>query len=176
MVMKNKHTSRVATRQSGFSLVEILVAAVILGTVLTGLMTILSYSIKSNNQAQIRTVARDRTQDGIDFIRSQKEVLRYAGMRQILEGMAAGDSSIDFCLESDDTNASSTDINNHIFDDLSEPPSCSTIEANTGTEMTRVVTFDLSVPDEIGVEVSVSWPNSADETVRVVSNTVLKSW
>jgi hypothetical protein len=138
-------------------------------------MTLLSYSIKSNSQAQIRTIARDRAQEGIDFVRSQKEVLGYGGLKQVLDD-EANSNSITFCLDEGDTDDTSVSVNDHIFSSLSELGSCSSMTTPTGTEITRTIAFDLSASDEIVLESKVEWLNNSGDTVDVTANTVFRSW
>lgn len=63
-------------KQTGFSLIEILISSAILVTVLVGLAGLLSYVIRSDTQAASRVVAADLAQQGIDFFRQERSFFR----------------------------------------------------------------------------------------------------
>lgn len=60
------------TKNAGFTLVEVLVAVVIVGLVLTAIAAAISFSVKNSSQADYRQVATRYAQDAIDIIRQKR--------------------------------------------------------------------------------------------------------
>lgn len=61
-------------KNSGSSLIEVLVAIVVVGLVVTGAMLSISYSIKNSSEARYREVASQLAQDGMEVVKLRREV------------------------------------------------------------------------------------------------------
>ena len=75
--------------KAGFTLVEVLVAVVIVGLVLTAIAAAISFSVKNSSQADYRVVASRYAQEAIDRIRQQRSQL---GWNSFYSSLTAGDS------------------------------------------------------------------------------------
>ncbi len=60
---------------TGFSLIEILFATLVVAMTLTAIATSLSYSIKINNQSNYRSAAIDKAREGLDFFKRERVTL-----------------------------------------------------------------------------------------------------
>jgi len=63
------------------------VSVAILASVLTGIMLMLSYSIKSDSEAKMRTTAKDLIQEGTDILRRERDRLGWSMMYDQLDGL-----------------------------------------------------------------------------------------
>lgn len=174
MTNKNKHN-----QQRGFSLLEILFSVAILGTILTGLIAVLTYSIKSNNQAQIRSAARDQAQAGIDYFRSERAVLGYNGLRSVLE-TEWGSPPATYCLDNLPSIVSTSVTSNNFTDGVLNRGLCASTETigveGVSADLTRYAEIDWSAADYINVLVTVEWLNDSGGTSSVVAESRLNRW
>lgn len=173
MVNKNKHYL-----ERGFSLLEILISVAILGTILTGLIAVLTYSIKSNNQAQIRTAARDQAQEGIDYFRAERAVLGYNGLRSVLQTSWSSSTSATYCLDSL-PDVSTSVANNNFTNNSLTAGSCANYSidiSGISADLKRTAVIDWSDSDYINIVVTVEWENDSSGISSVVAETRLNRW
>ena len=157
---------------AGFSLLEILVSVAILASVLTGIMLMLSYSIKSDSEAKMRTTAKDLIQEGTDIFRRERDRLGWSAMYDQLEIL--DDSS--YCLN----NVPDVPPDGKFFDVLPMGDSCnfelSVDGASQDFRRVAVITRNL-IQEEIKVEMIVSWEDDRSEDPHLISSTLLlKPW
>jgi len=157
---------------AGFSLLEILVSVAILASVLTGIMLMLSYSIKSDSEAKMRTTAKDLIQEGTDIFRRERDRLGWSTVYDQLETL----NHSSYCF-----NVVTGEPDNNIFDALPVGDSCSfnldVDGASQPFKRVAVITLNL-VQEEIEVEMIVSWENDrdADSPHAISSILLLKPW
>ena len=158
---------------AGFSLLEILVSVAILASVLTGIMLMLSYSIKSDSEAKMRTTAKDLIQEGTDIFRRERDRLGWSMMYDQLDGLDGSE----FCFN----DPHEPDYDN-IFKDLS-PGGCSSFAidvAGASQPFKREIVISplVAAQEEIEVEMIVSWENDrdADSPHAISSILLLKPW
>lgn len=60
--------------QQGSTLIEVLVAIVLVGLVVTGIMLSITYSVKNSSEARYREVATELAQGGMEIVKLRREV------------------------------------------------------------------------------------------------------
>lgn len=162
--------------ESGSTLIEIVVATAIVGSILTAIALSLTYTIKLNLQSQARALALKKAQETIDLFRRERTVLGWNNFVQVL------DHNQTYCVDFIPT-AASEDTMDHIFDDdedgvsLAGAGSCAynvvTDEVPIDFKREAYVEFDPAPPaspQTITLEVVASWDNDKsddDFTVRL---------
>jgi type IV pilus assembly protein PilV len=79
----------ISSRQAGFTLLEVLVALIILAIGLLGLASLQAVGLRSNHSAQLRTQANILSYDIMDRMRANLRGLDHAGTLQYHNGTAA---------------------------------------------------------------------------------------
>jgi len=165
MFTNSSFTSK-ENHSKGFSLLEILISGAVLAMVLVSLATLTSYTIKSSDQARVRTFAADLAQSRIDLFRFQRAMLGWGGLSQVLEARS-------YCLNGVVESAEA--IN---FDSLPDGDNCvfETIPgSDISTEFKQVANVVIvDETGEINVEVTISWINDKGTQVDARSSFVLR--
>lgn len=151
-------------KQTGFSLIEILISSAILVTVLVGLAGLLSYVIRSDTQAASRVVAADLAQQGIDFFRQERSFLGYQRLKNHLSSGMICINELNYSAAIDTP-----------FAIVAGP--CSTYAITSD----RVSTLfkreaEIVVADEIRITVTVTWITDAGNETNASSTTILQSY
>lgn len=73
-------------RLSGSSLIEILIATLVVGLVLTSIAFLMSLNVKSSSDAELRTQATVFAQQGVDLVRQQRVSLTWSSFIGSLSG------------------------------------------------------------------------------------------
>jgi len=131
----------------GFTLIEVLVAVVIVGTVLTAIATTLSANVKNAAQARYRVRATVLAQEGLEFLTRERQL---EGWGDFLGTFPHGTTT--YCVQtltSTDTLAILSQGNCGATEVISE----------TGVSYTRELTVTKSVatPNELTADFNVSW-------------------
>ncbi len=156
------------TSGSGFSLIEAIIATAVLASVLVGLASLLTFTSRSTTQARNRVIAGELAQEGIDFLRQERNILHFNGLQQILSD---GDS---FCL--DDTSSFSQSVSDNVFDDFDDADACD-YEIDMGTDVLFKRTAEVVDQDAdlIIIEVVVFWmaegvrETSVDAQIKIMN-------
>lgn len=142
----------------GFSLIELLIATTVVSLTLTAIATILTYSIKVNDQAIFREIATKKAQEGMDFFKRERVILGWNNFYSLL-----GSS---YCLNQIPQPSVSSD--NNAFDDLSI--SCTDYEipvTGAPVEFKREVDISKSAGDTVSITITVSWPKGDFDSLSV---------
>ena len=149
--------------QQGSTLIEVLVAILIMAIVLTGLATALTYSLKNSAQADYRQVATRQAQDVIEILRKERSRLGWSGF----EAAINTNSGTYYCV-----GTSATGFSNFTTD--SSSPFCpnNVAIAQSPITMSRYFHRTNGVSDSrVTVEVIVTWPEgTATRTVNLVQD------
>ncbi|MBD3250190.1 MAG: hypothetical protein GF381_01285 [Candidatus Pacebacteria bacterium] len=97
------------SKSVGFSLVEVVVATGIVGSILVAIATALAYTMKLDIQSQYRSLATAKAQEAGDFFRRERTVLGWDDFTAILTDDEI--YCIDFIPEEP-----STSVEDHLFD------------------------------------------------------------
>ncbi len=154
--------------QAGFGLLEILIASAVLAVVLVGLIGLFSMTIKSDAQARNRLVASELAQEGLDFIRQERQTLGWLVLKQALENNNPRVNSL-YCLS--DLTQFSSSLDDNVYDIFTAGADCSYSLEQTGANATfkrvgKVVSLN---DDQMELQVRVSW--QADRSVSTPSET-----
>ncbi len=142
------------SRQQGFSLVEILISAAVLVTVLVGLAMLLSYVIRSDTQASNRVVASDLAQEGADFFRRERSFLGYIRLKDHIQYSRV------ICLNQLNYSESLADPFKIVGGDCGFNIEPTRVSAN----FKRTAKIDLSIEEEkIDIVVQVFWINGQND-------------
>lgn len=162
-----QHSS--SSQTSGFSLIEILVAAFVVGVALTAIATVLTYTINLSDQGVQREAAVQLAQEGIDFFKRERVILGWNDfvnelssstycLEQIPDPSLSAASSAFDALVSDGQDGACQDVDGNIVYAISQDgvPQDMLREANV-TEASGVVT----------IQVEVRWPKDATQDYQV---------
>lgn len=135
-------------QQRGQSIIEILIATLIVGLVLTAVASGLTLSIKNTSETRQRELANNFAQEGMEVFRKQRETAGWARFRDTLE-------SNTYCLNSIPIN----------FEEFTTMPlgECESGTAVAGTTLTRNAVVQVQSTEHIEVEVIVSWQEAQRE-------------
>jgi type IV pilus assembly protein PilV len=179
----NTH-SFVRRRVAGFSLIEVLIALVILSIGLLGIAAMVSESLKSKDSSYYRTQALDLTAAIVDRMRANRAIATTNGYDAATYGAVPGTPPSGYC-KSSGANCSSTDIasvdmaewQNEIKVVLpgfpSGTPAAGSIATSTVGQMTEVQVsiewYDRRANQAVGNATSVAAPIAATGVVFITS-------
>lgn len=152
-------------KTQGFSLIEIVISSAILVSVLVGLAALMGYIIRSNTQAETRTVATDLAQEGIDFFRYERQFLGYERLKNHLSNgtICLNDSELAHSDEIDTPFTIQTDCSEYIL----------TTDRVSATFKREA---EITVDENIEVVVRVYWLNDQGDEAQVDSTVVLQPY
>jgi prepilin-type N-terminal cleavage/methylation domain-containing protein len=154
----------------GFSLIEILIASAVLGSVLVGLSLLMGLVIRSDTQARSRVIAGDLAQSGSDFLRQERNIVGFGRFYQALE-----DAGSVYCLEDisesflDDNGAVKSQFDGACDDDFSIEVQGASTKFKREAEVTKLE------DDTITFSIEVSWITDADKEADVTTTLQLRS-
>lgn len=128
--------------QSGQTIIEVLIATLVVGMVLTAVAATLTVSVKNTAQSRYQEVARARAQSGLELFRRERNKL---GWQTFQASLVSGTYCINTLPDS-----------SMAFDALS-PGACGNGVAVIGTDFTRDATVTVVSNDEVKVDVLVKW-------------------
>ena len=152
----------------GFSLLEILVSGAVLAMVLVGLATLTSYTIKSSDQARVRTFAAEFAQSRIDLFRFQRAMIGWGGLSQEL-------ATRSYCLNDVSESTSQIDFSQLPTGDHSSCGFEEIPEKDIPALFKQVANVTIDEDNgEIMIEVVVSWQNDKGITVDSRSSFIFR--
>jgi len=128
--------------QSGQTIIEVMIATLVVGMVLTAVAATLTVSVKNTAQSRYQEVARAQAQSGLELFRRERTKLGWQEFQNVINNGT-------YCLNV--LPADST-----AFAAMSPTP-CSSGVAVIGTDFTRDATVTVVSADEVKVEMSVKW-------------------
>ncbi|PIY78952.1 MAG: hypothetical protein COY81_05220 [Candidatus Pacebacteria bacterium CG_4_10_14_0_8_um_filter_43_12] len=134
---------------SGSTLIEVLVAIVVVGLVVTGVMLSISFSIKNSAEAQYRETASQLAQDGMEIIKLRREVDPWSSF--------SGRSTGDYCL--------SSETNPALGSAVADGSNCSAV-TKLNKPFTRYVEI-ASTPTIVTAAVVVEWSSDSNTAQHV---------
>lgn len=131
---------------TGSSLIEVLIAIVVVGLVVTGAMISISYSMRNSAEARYREEASQIAQDGMEVVKLRREIDSWSTFYT-----AAGTSPRGICANV-----------------VTYSGSTCNITAGNKT-FTRSVTFTRAAgpPQMVTAVVTVTWPSESNQTMTV---------
>lgn len=153
--MMKKHWAQKARRESqaGQTIIEVLIATLVVGMVLTAVAATLTVSVKNTAQSRYQEVARTRAQSGLEVFRQARNTI---GWGEFSDKLGTGI----YCLNS-------LPVGTDGF--LAMPSgACSDSVLMIGTDFVREAYVTQLSPDEIRVELAVGWiDGTLDKEVRL---------
>lgn len=146
-VIKTGRKSR-TNQRIGQSIIEVLIATLIVGTVLTAIASGLTLSLKNTSETKYRELATNLSQEGLEVFRRERNNIGWTGFTEILD-------SNTFCLNSLPTNTTE-------FQAL-PAGECSGGTAIAGTTFTRTAYVVVQSQDVIQITVEVTWTDAQKE-------------
>jgi len=135
------------TAKSGFTLIEVLLAVVIVGTVLTAIATTLTGTVKNAAESRYRTRATTLSQEGLEFFTRERQLEGWGDFQAFFPN-----GTTTYCV---------ADLPNAGQLATLSVGACATGQGidEPGVEFLRqaVVTKDPAKPGQIDVVVNVSW-------------------
>lgn len=153
--------SRKYLLNTGSTLIEVLVAILIMGIVLTGLATALSLSLKNSAQADYRQVATRQAQDVIEILRRERSRMGWSAFETAIN------NGNNYCVP---TNATGFTFSTDNTDPIC--PNNVTISDSPITMSRYFKRNNLSTDNNlVVVEIIVTWKDgNADRTVNLIQN------
>lgn len=153
-------------KNKGFTLIEILVAAAILGSVLVTLSLLMGMTIRSSTEAKNRVIAGDLAQSGSDFFRQERNAVGFGNLEKAMQ-------EITYCLN--EINKSFLDDQGNVNSDFSIDNCGFGIEiSGTSTQFKREAVVKQAADDLIKLEIRVTWQRDADEEAEISSSLQLR--
>lgn len=154
-------------KNHGFSLIEILIASAVLGSVLVGLSLLMGLVTRSDAQARNRVIAGDLAQSGSDYFRQQRKII---GFGRLWEALSADEV---YCIN--EINQSFLD-ENELIRARYKAVCDNDIEAEgTATKFMRVAEVNELTDDLISIIITVSWQTDAEKETEVSTTLLLRS-
>lgn len=171
---------------AGFTMVEMLAAVFVVSSVLVTILSGISYAVKNTRFSKDKTLSVRYSQEGLEWVRSQRDVLGWRGFYETFDEVASGTPrTTKICLDQavsfseaellDDTGAW-LGLGSQVS--LISPTSpCTATIPNTDAKFTRVVTltFDPADLSNVDVESRVYWQNGK-EVADTIFSTNLNEW
>jgi Tfp pilus assembly protein PilW len=140
--------------QSGQSIIEVLVATVVVALVMTAIAATLTSSLRNTTEGKFRSYASAHGQEAMEIFLRERSLL---GWQQFQEAVISGQ----FCMNELPADSAA-------FISMSAG-TCSGGIAYSGTEFVREAQVSIASADEIMVEVFVTWQdNGRDREVSLV--------
>lgn len=169
--LKPRRDKRLPANQ-GFSIIEVLIATLVVGVTLTAVVLTLTYSIKSNALAAYRQTAAKKAQEGIDYYRRERVIL---GWEKFISEIGAN-----YCLVTVPSPAVNGLPTFGIVETCDGHDQQYEIAVNgVGTRFKRevVITKSDEVSDQwVNIQVTVSWPSELANSNSVTLTQKLSQW
>lgn len=155
-------------KQSGQSIIEVLIATGVVALVMTAMMAAMTLSLQNSSQAKYRSLATKLGQEGVENIRQYRDKLGWETFYQIINSQGNGL----YCLNT-------LPATNPQLEALTSG-ACQTYSiSQTGVNFKREILIDVLDENQIRLEVNVSWLDGSDPINDVRKTTVvheLKNW
>lgn len=147
-------------KQKGQSIVEVIIATVIISIVLVGLISAITFSLSNAQFAKNKALANKHGQEAIEWLRAQRDISGWTKLYTL--------------------NGTTHCLNNFPADILilySQPVgNCTSGSVNNNTIFTRQVIFTgNATADRLTINISITWPQGS-RTSTVVLDTFLTRW
>jgi Tfp pilus assembly protein PilE len=94
-VMRSQQQLGADTRRAGQTIVEVIIATAVVGLVMTAIVAIGSVSLRNTSRAKAKALATKYTQEGIEYFRTQRNLLGWESMFQTLKQNSGG---VTYCM------------------------------------------------------------------------------
>lgn len=141
--------------QSGQTIIEVLIASVVVAMVLTAVAAALTVSVRNTAQSRSQEVARARAQGGLEVFRRERTALGWQAFRNALVSGAT------YCINTLPGNSTQ-------FVAMSQG-ACSTGETAIGTTFTREAQVTIPNANEVRVDVTSGWQDGTLDKEVVLS-------
>lgn len=140
--------------QRGSTIVELLVATMVMALVVTAIASGMTYSIKNQAEARYREVATTLAQEAVDIFRKERGLLGFGSFQSSLS------NGQNYCVP----------VDAFSLGDMPAQANCPMNIDASGQDFAREVYVTFPDPDVVRVEVTVSWfkSSSEDRTVELV--------
>lgn len=93
--MSSQKHSTIDTRRAGQTIVEVIIAIGVVAMVMTAIVAIGTTSLRNTSRAKAKTLATKYTQEGIEYFRTQRNILGWESMVETLQQNSGG---ITYCM------------------------------------------------------------------------------
>ncbi len=153
-----KLNRRRTTKQQGSTIVELLIATVVVGSVITGIAVALTYNIHQNAEVRYREAAASMNQQALEAFRRERERLSW-------DAFYAGLNNATYCINS---------LGNSLENLTQSPSTCGTNTYEFAkTDFKREVIVGKIDADTIEFAITTFWhANTADEISATTRHTM----
>lgn len=139
-------------KQSGQSVIEVLIATGVVSLVMTALMATMTLSLQNSSQSKYRSLATKLGQEGLESFRQFRDELGWEYFYQAIDAQGTGT----YCINT--LPASGEQLQSLTYGACSDYPI-----SRTGVAFQREAYIDVISADEIRIEMTVAWLDGADE-------------
>lgn len=150
-----------AKTSAGQSIIEVLIAAGVVGTILTAVAATLTYSVKNSAENKYRSVATTKAQEAVEVFRRERSFL---GWETFVDALGGGGV---YCLNT-------LPVTSTEFSSLT-PGECTAGLAEGGTEFTREAIITFPTASSVRIVSQVSWYDSDQERMVTVTQELFQS-
>lgn len=158
------HSMNHHQRERGQTLIEVIIAIGLVVLVLITLVSALTLAIRNNQFARDQVLARNRTRESLEWVRSVREQMGWDAFYTMISN--DGSPAV-YCLT-----ALPTDIAS--ITSLPNQP-CSSTEVVSGTKYIRTMTMTLTSAEEIEIVVTVTWTEGGKDH-QSMSTLIVRKW
>lgn len=154
--------------QSGQTIIEVLLAALIVGLVVTAAAIGLTYSVKNNAEVRYKELATAQAQEVIEAFRRERDKTNWSVFRSNIETALTNNAGYCFATIPDSLSK---------FTAVSNFSSCAPYE-HSRTSFRRIAQVSLpsADTDTIQLTITVSWHEGAGNPRSITVNHWLKNW
>lgn len=159
MLIIQKSKTKKPSFSPGSTLIELLIATMIVGTVVTAVAAGVSNSVKNNAESRYREIATVLAQQGMEVLRTQRGALGWVPFHNTI---TAGT----FCMPAGMTLLSQLSTN---------PAHCNITESNFTFNRSVVLTKTSGANPDVTAAITVSWERSSGQSSSVLITQTFKN-
>lgn len=153
-----------SSRESGQTLIEVIIAVGMVVLVLLTLVSALTLAVRNNQFAKDQVLARNRSREALEWLRSLRSQMEW----NTFYNMISQDSPpVTYCLPTIPPDATTAIA--------LENDECADTDVIPGTKYVRSVTLGTPTTDEINAMVTVTWTDGGKEH-QSQSTVILRKW
>lgn len=147
-----RHESLVASRQSGQTLIEVIIAVGLVVLVLLTLVSALTLAVRNNQFAKDQVLARNRSREALEWLRNMRDQMGWDSFYAVI---SADGNPVDYCLPSLPADVTSmAALTNQV---------CTKTDVISGTKFVRDLVLTVVSVDEIDATVTVAWTEGSKD-------------
>lgn len=152
-------------QQSGFTLVEVLVATGIVILTLVGISSGVTFAVKNSRFSQEKAVSIRHAQEGIEWFRAQRDTLGWQAFYDL--ATQGGTSEVTYCMDE----FPQGEPENFVLKSVNQGEGCETI---SDTQYVRYVHMNIVTNEHVDIQSHVVWGDGSQAYNTTLNNTLTR--